>query len=236
MFFQYPRPLFNEIYIMLKEEIGKEFSNYFGILQAIAQKGVTFGAVASAMNMPSNSISKYLDTLRNDYELIRREQPASKKMKKSHYFIDSNIIDFWFNYCYNNLELLDRGEDTKVFERFLNHFPTFYGWKFERMVIKLLPHFLKKKVINYNSIEKDWGNDYEFDFIIESDKKVYIGEIKTGELNVSKEIKQIENVVKKEMYYQGKELGYIFIGNTFTRQVDNENILCITIHDYFSRL
>ncbi|HLP48052.1 MAG TPA: ATP-binding protein [Candidatus Kapabacteria bacterium] len=236
MFFRYPRPLFSEIYMMLKEEIGKEFSNYFGILHAIARKGVTFGTIASAMNMQANSISKYIDTLLNDYELIRKEQPASKKMKKTHYYIDSNIIDFWFTYCYDNLEQLDRGNESKVVERFLNHFSTFYGWKFERMVIKLLPVFLKKKGITYNSIEKDWGNDYEFDFIVESDRKLYIGEVKTGELNISTEIKQIENVIKKEMYYQGKEIGYIFIGNKFSRQVQGENIICINIHDYFAGL
>jgi hypothetical protein len=235
MFFRYPRPLFNEIYIMLKEEIGKEFSTYFGILHAISQKGVTFGAISSAMNMPSNSISKYLDALLKDYEITRKEQPLSKKKKKTHYFIGSNIIDFWFKYCFSNLQELERGNEPVVYERFLNHFPTFYGWKFENMIIRLLPDFLKKKGIASGSIvEKDWGNDYEFDFVVEDGRKVYIGEIKLGELNVSTEIKKIESITLKEAYYQDKEIHYIFIANSFSRQVTDGKVLCVKARDIFA--
>ncbi len=233
MFFQYPRPLFSEIYIMLKEEIGKEFANYFGILHAISQKGVTFGAISSALNMPSNSISKYLDALLKDYELIRKEQPLSKKMKKNHYFINSNIIDFWFKYCFGNLQELDRGNDSVVYERFLNHFPTFYGWKFENMIIRMLPGFLKKKGIAAGTIEKDWGNDYEFDFVVEDEGRTYIGEIKAGELNMAAEIEQIEAITRKEAYYKDKETGYIFIAKTFSRQVAAGNVLCVEARDVF---
>jgi AAA+ ATPase superfamily predicted ATPase len=236
MFLRYPRPLFNEIYIMLREEIGKEFSNYFGILHAIAQKGVTFGAISSAMNMTSTSISKYLDALLKDYELIRREQPVSKKMKKTHYFIGSNIIDFWFRYCFSNREELDRGNEEKVYEQFLKHFPTWYGWKFENMVIRMLPDFLKRRGIAYSSIEKDWGNDYEFDFVVEDERKVYIGEIKAGELAVSAEIKKIEDVARKEAYYRDKEIGYIFIANTFSRQVEAGNVLCVNARVFFEEV
>lgn len=236
MFLRYPRPLFNEIYIMLREEIGKEFSNYFGIMHAIAQKGVTFGAISSAMNMTSNSISKYLDALLKDYELIRREQPLSKKMKKNHYFISSNIIDFWFRYCFSNREELDRGNEDKVYEKFLNQFPTFYGWKFENMVIQMLPDFLKKRGIRFSSIEKDWGNDYEFDFVVEDERNVYIGEIKTGELVVSCEIKQIEDVIRKEAYYRDKKIGFIFIANTFSRQVEAENVICANTRTFLEEV
>lgn len=236
MFFKYPRPLFNEIYVMLKEEIGKEFSNYFGILHSIAERGVTFGAIASAMNMTSSSISKYLDALLKDYELVRRDQPVSKKKKKTHYLINSNIIDFWLTYCFSQREELDRGDDEIVYERFLKNFPSFYGIKFESMVIRLLPDFLKKKGIVYRSIGKDWGTGYEFDFVVENENKLYIGEIKAGGLNVSAEIAKIESVIRREAYYRNKEIGFILIADKFSRKVENDNILYVDNKQFFEEI
>ena len=103
------------------------------------------------------------------------------------------------------------------------------------MIIRLLPDFLKKKGIASGSIvEKDWGNDYEFDFVVEDGRKVYIGEIKLGELNVSTEIKKIESITLKEAYYQDKEIHYIFIANSFSRQVTDGKVLCVKARDIFA--
>jgi hypothetical protein len=129
---------------------------------------------------------------------------------------------------------LDRGNEAVVYERFLHHFPTFYGWKFENMVIRLLPDFLKKKGFPAGIIEKDWGNDYEFDFVLEDKNKVYIGEIKVGELNPPAEIKQIENITGREAFYKDKEIGYIFIANSFSRQIDDGNVLCAAAGEVFA--
>lgn len=233
MFFKYPRPLFNEIYIMLKEEIGKEYSSFFGVLHAIALKGVTFGSIASALNMKSNSISKYLDASLKDYELIRQEQPVSQKKKKTHYYINSNIIEFWFTYCFNHMAELDRGNEDFVYERFLNHFPTYFGWKFERMVIDLLPLYLKKDDISYRTIGKDWGGDYEFDFVVENGGKLIVGEIKTGELNAAAEIKKIESVIRNEPFYKDKEIGFLFVAGKFTNKVENTGIIYVDKDSFF---
>lgn len=236
MFFQYPRPLFNEIYLMLKEEIGKEFSTYFGILDVIARKGNTFGTIASAMNMVSTSISKYMAALISDYEIVRKDQPISKKKKRTHYFINSNIIDFWFTYCFNHIEELDKGDEESVYEKFLKHFPTFYGKKFESMVIRLLPDFLKANAIEYQSIGKDWGNDYEFDFVVDSSERIYIGEIKTGELNVSAEIGKIDTIVQREAFYRNKEINYILIARKFSNKVKGEKIITIDIQQFLDQV
>jgi hypothetical protein len=233
MFFRYPRPLYNEIYVMLKEEIGKDFSNYFGILHAVSQRGVTFNAIASAMNMASTSASKYLSSLIQDYELIRREQPISKKKKKTHYFISSNIIDFWLRFCYSQQDQLDRGNDQLVYEDFLKLFPTFFGFKFEAMIIQLLPSFLKGQGIGYRIIGKDWGKDYEFDFVVENEKNIYIGEIKRGELNVPLEINKINAITRRETFYKNKTINYIFIANKFFNKKETNNILYVPLDQYF---
>jgi AAA+ ATPase superfamily predicted ATPase len=216
---------------MLKEEIGKDFSNYFGILQAISQRGVTFGSIASALNMQSTSLSKYLHTLMVDYELVRGEQPLSRKKKKTLYAVGSNIIDFWFAFCFSQREELDRGNDEIVYKEFLKHFPTFYGFKFERMVIDLLPGYLKARGVEYQGIGKDWGKDYEFDFTIEGDEKIYIGEIKKGELNVSKEINKMDAVVQRESFYKNKTVNYIFIADRFINKHKEKNILYVSIDE-----
>jgi AAA+ ATPase superfamily predicted ATPase len=231
MFFQYPRPLYNEIYVMLKEEIGKDYSNYFGMLQAISQHGATFGAIASAMNMRSTSVSKYLNALVTDYELVRGDQPLSKKKKKTLYAISSNIIHFWFAFCFSQREELDRGNDELVYEEFLNRFPAFYGFKFERMVIDLLPGYLKEHGIPFTRIGKDWGKNYEFDLVIEAENQITIGEIKKGELNAAAEIRKIQSIVQSEAFYKNKEIGYILIADRFTHKIEKQNILYIPIDD-----
>ncbi|MCP4158222.1 MAG: ATP-binding protein [bacterium] len=231
MFFKYPRPLYNEIYVMLKEEIGKDFSNYFGIMYAAAEKGNTFGAISSSMNMAATSASKYLNTLMQDYELIRREMPITGKKKKNHYFLNSNIIDFWFRYCFSQREELDRGDEQVVYERFLKNFPSFYGFKFEAVIISLLPGLLKERGIEYSSIGKDWGKDYEFDFVIDAGDTVYIGEIKKGELNVGPELDKIEAVTSREAFYKNKSLKHILIADRFCNKVERENIYYISIKE-----
>ncbi|MCK5055700.1 MAG: ATP-binding protein [Candidatus Aminicenantes bacterium] len=232
MFFEYPRPLYTEIYIMLKEEIGKNFSNYFGILNAISQRGNTFGKIASAMNMKSTSVSKYLNDLIHDYELVRGEQPTSKKKKKTLYSINSNIIDFWFTFCFKQREELDRGNERYVYEEYLKQFPTFYGYKFERSVIGLLPGYLQTRGIDYRMIGKDWGKDYEFDFTVEGkNNEIYIGEIKKGELNVAIEIEKMESIVKKETFYKDKFISYILLADRFTNKIEKENILYIPLDE-----
>lgn len=234
MFFQYPRPLYNEIYVMLKEEIGKDFSNYFGILHALSQRGSTFGAVAGAMNMVSTSLSRYLDTLASDYELIKRDQPVSKKKKKTLYAINSNIIDFWFAFCYSQREGLDRGNDKGVYEAFLKQFPTYYGFKFERIIIEMLPNYLESLGIEYREIGKDWGKDYEFDFVVEGNGTVYIGEVKKGALNVIKEKKKIDAVIAGEPFYKGKTVQYIFIADRFSGPGDDESVRLVTTKQYLT--
>jgi len=186
--------------------------------------------------MPSTSISKYLSALLDDYEFLRREQPISKKKKRTHYFIGSNIIDFWFRFCFNQREELDRGNDEIVFEDFLKQFPTFYGLKFENIIIDLLPAYLKREGIAYRYIGKDWGKDYEFDFVVEGEEAIYIGEIKKGELNVAREIEKIESVTRAEFYYKNKTIRFILIADRFSNKVDKKEILYATAEEYFKSL
>ena len=118
------------------------------------------------------------------------------KKKKTLYAVSSNIIDFWFAFCFSQREELDRGNDEIVYKEFLKQFPTYYGFKFERMVIDLLPAYLKAHGIEYRRIGKDWGKEYEFDIVVEGDNAIYIGEIKKGELNVPVEIGKVEAIVR----------------------------------------
>lgn len=234
VFFQYPRPLYNEIYVMLKEEIGKDYANYLGILQAISLHGATFGAIASAMNMKPTSVSKYLSSLTGDYELVRGDQPVSRKQKKTLYAVSANIIDFWFTFCFSQREELDRDNDELVYQEFLNRFPTYYGLKFERMVIDLLPSYLPNQGISVTHIGKDWSKDYEFNLVMENPEKIYIGEIKKGDLNAAAELDKIKAVVQREAFYKGKTINYILIADRFSNKIEGQDILYIRIDDILS--
>jgi hypothetical protein len=165
--------------------------------------------------------------------LIRREQPISKKKKKTHYLISSNIIDFWLRFGFSQQDKLDSDNDKLVYEEFLKLFPTFFGFKFEAMIIQLLPFFLKRHGIGYHIIGKDWGKDYEFDFVVENENNIYIGEIKRGELNVPVEMNKINAITQRETFYKNKTINYIFIANKFFNKKDIDNILYVPLDQYF---
>ncbi|MCP5104666.1 MAG: hypothetical protein GY950_14880, partial [bacterium] len=104
----------------------------------------------------------------------------------------------------------------------------------EAVIIDLLPDFLKNRGIAYTSIGKDWGKDYEFDFVVEGEDTIYIGEIKKGELNAAREIEKIETVTRKEPFYKNKPVHYILIADRFSNKTEKENILHITTKEFFT--
>ena len=83
-----------------------EIGSYFSILKVIAGGQHKLGKIATALNQPQTSLSKYLSVL-TDLDLLERQVPITEenpeKSKMGLYFIKDNFIKFWFQFVYPNL-------------------------------------------------------------------------------------------------------------------------------------
>ncbi len=59
-FVSYPRPLFEEVKTMLKEEFGSEYKTFFSILSAISQGNNKQSEIASFLGKKQTDVTKYL--------------------------------------------------------------------------------------------------------------------------------------------------------------------------------
>ena len=69
--------------------------------------------------------------------------------------------------------------------------------------------------------------------MVENEKNIYIGEIKTGELNVPVEINKINAITQRETFYKNKTINYILIANKFFNKKETDNILYVPLDQYF---
>ena len=85
----------SEGYEMLRDEFGKEYSNYFSVLQAIAEGNTERGDIKNVTGIEPGG---YLDKLEKTYNLVSRHraymQPEGTRNVK--YFIRDNFLTFWF--------------------------------------------------------------------------------------------------------------------------------------------
>ena len=94
--------LYDEPHFLLQQEVS-EVGSYFSIIRAIAMGNSKLSAIASVLEVPATSLTKYLKTL-IDLDILEREVPITEenpeKSKKGLYKIKDNYIRFWFAFVY----------------------------------------------------------------------------------------------------------------------------------------
>jgi len=195
MFYEEPYPMLSEVMLMLKEELGKEFRTYFSILQAISDGNRTLGEIASYIGVKSTNITKYISSLLNDYELIRRRKNAFGK-GKYRYYMSQNLIDFWFKTVWKNYSQYEVG----MVEFSEDYIRRYVGRKYEELVEKYIHKFVPFKVKSvgklwgkYTSTEK-YGESFEIDLVAVGDEDIAVVEVKWAKLNdrdVKKELNKL---------------------------------------------
>jgi AAA+ ATPase superfamily predicted ATPase len=137
-FIRYPRPLFEEVRTQLREEFGSEFKTYFTILYAISQGSTRQMEIASFVGRKDTSLTKYLSSLREDFELIQREMPVTRGRGGS-YAIKNNIVSFWFSNVWRHLDLLESGQEAMAQEEFLKGLDPYLSRRFEITAREFIP-------------------------------------------------------------------------------------------------
>lgn len=219
VFVKYPRPLYEEVRTMLKEEFGKEYKTFFSIISSISQGKNKHSEISAFLGKKETEITKYLSMLKNDFEVIERNVPVVGG-KKGVYSIKNNLFSFWFNYVWRYNNLIEIGEEDKAAEIVEKNANTHVSLLFEKIILELI----KTEVISlpkFDKLGKQWGkiaqaakdkNQYEIDIcgINEKTKEILFCECKWQEKvnadNIFAELKekakyvQWHNNERKEYY------------------------------------
>lgn len=113
--------------ILLSQEFGKKYGNYYSIMSSIAAGRNTAAEIAAAVG--DMSVGGMLSRLEEDYELIRKSRPllAKERTQNVRYEIADNFLRFWFRYIARNQALIQMEQFTYLSQVILDDYPTYSG-------------------------------------------------------------------------------------------------------------
>lgn len=187
--------------ILLSQEFGKKYGNYFSILSAIASGRNTVPDIAQSVG--DASIGGMLSRLEEDYELIVKKRPVMSKARSQtvRYEIADNFLRFWFRYVARNQNLVQMGLNDRLRDIALADYPTYSGLTLERW----FRHKLKEEG-RYSTVGSWWSQtkkeqsdtsdkeenpgQSEIDIVaipVDSDDAVFVAEVKRQRKNFKPE-------------------------------------------------
>ncbi|ABX32049.1 ATPase [Petrotoga mobilis SJ95] len=202
-------------------EFGSEHRSYFSILEAIGGGNKTLKEIEDISKIPSTSLSKYLNELVNNYEILKKENSIlDRKRRNARYSINDEFFDFYFNLLGRYLSEIEFNPKSAL-EKIYQQLPTHIGHQFENICIQ----FLKEKP-NYpgfliNNIGKSWGKvpysknlSYDIDIVAYNDDNILFGECKWT--NKKMGIKDLETLKLRSNYvnFENKQTKYIFFSKS----------------------
>jgi len=183
---------------ILRQEFGSKYKKYFSILEAIGSGLVSAGEIANRLGIAQTTLSKYIQSLQNDFKLIERKVPFGdnpNRSKKGTYLLKDNLLAFWFSTVYGKLQPPD-GNTLNIF----------VSRRFESFCINFIINELKakgEKILKYGqwygNVEIEGGKfeRREIDLVVETDKNLYIGECKWNNNKIGyAELERLKNSAK----------------------------------------
>ncbi|MDO4933704.1 MAG: ATP-binding protein [Prevotella sp.] len=169
--------------ILLAQEFGKKYGNYFSILSAIAAGKNTLPEITQAVG--ETSVGGMLLRLEEDYEIISKKRPILSKERSQNvrYEITDNFLRFWFRYVTRNQDLLQMGLNDKLRDIVIADYPTYSGLTLEAWFRQKL-----KEERRYRNIGSWWNttkgaktDQMEVDIVAipsDTDTPVLVAEVK----------------------------------------------------------
>lgn len=176
----------NEGKNLLIEEIGKEYSVYFSILECIARGINTRGEIENTTGV--KEIGGYLSKLEKDFGIIAQMRPIFSKpsSKTVKYYIADNFLTVWFRFFYKHMNYVESGNFVQLRDIVLRDYPTISGSMLERYF-----RLKAKETGRYTDIGNFWDKkgEHEMDIILvnEQEQLLRIGEIKRQEKNINRQ-------------------------------------------------
>jgi uncharacterized protein len=195
--------------VLLIQEFGKKYGNYYSILSAIASGKNTTAEISDFAG--STSVGGLLQRLETDYEVITKKRPILSKegTQTVRYEISDNFLRFWFRYIVKYQDYVQSGLLNNLADIIKNDYPTYSGLTLERYFREQLQE--KQLFCNIGSWwEASKGKDKEQNEIdivaIYADKKrVLIAEVKRQRKNFKPELLQQKvDVIRTRLFFKYK--------------------------------
>lgn len=195
-------PLEDEVIGILSQEFGGRSGTYYSILEAIANGNNTLSSIAGYLNTPATSITRQIQELKEQFDLIRLEMPYAGK--RGQYRINHPVMDFWFSQVYRNYSdyVARKPEFTNQLRQNLN---AYFGRRFELAARQFL---IGKLGLTHANAQ--WGrtpsepkgrNAYEIDLVGNNQgAATYAFEFKWDELNAQKALGVVQRLRDKAAY------------------------------------
>lgn len=184
-------PFQNEGKVLLIQEFGKKYGNYFAILSAIANGENTLPKLIGTTG--ETSITGHLKRLEEDYELIKKKRPifAKEGTQTVRFEISDLFLRFWFRYFTKYNFLIETRNYRQFGEIIKKDYPTYSGLTLEM--------YFRQKMIesqDFMNIGSWWqtkkdkdNNPCEIDLvgIYIDDKRALVAEVKRQRKNFKPE-------------------------------------------------
>jgi hypothetical protein len=175
--------LYAEPEFLLQKEVS-EIGNYFSLLKTIAAGNHKLGKIATVMEMPQTSLTKYLKVL-SELDIIERQVPVTEenpeKSKKGLYDIKDNFLKFWFRFIYPYREMLEAGQEEYVMEKIKTSFIDNHVSYIYEDICRSKVWCLNGQGLEFNRVGRWWDNsDVEIDMVAynSAGKDILFGECK----------------------------------------------------------
>lgn len=243
-FVNYPRPFYEEVKTMLKEEFGSEYKSYFSILSSISQGKNKHSEIAGFLGKKETEITKYLSMLKEDFEIIKRKIPLIQG-KKGVYEIKNNLVGYWFSNIWRYNELLETMQEEKVVEISKNNLDKYISLMFEKIILELIHKKIMLNEYEFSELGNQWGNyqtengkaSYEIDIVAINDKKeILFGECKWKEkVNANEILKDLVEKSKHVIWNNDNRKEYFAIfAKSFKKKISEFNgkkVYCFDLRD-----
>lgn len=117
--------------VMLIQEFGKKYGNYYAILSAIASGFNEPSRITAATGQ--KSLGGSLQRLEEDYDIIAKRRPVGAKQatQSVRYYIKDHFLRFWFRYVVKYQNLVQSGQFETLRSLILHDYPEYSGHELE---------------------------------------------------------------------------------------------------------
>ena len=176
-------PFLNEGKELLVSEFGRDYSNYFSILQLIASGKCTQSEIDSIIGKNTGT---YLANLENQYSLITKSKPMFSKpeSRNTHWSIGDNFLNFWFRFIYPNQALIEMGKFDLLKLYITNNYEQYSGLLLEKYFRQ---KFAEEETITAigNFWDKRCENEIDLIALNDFNKTAIIAEVKRNPKKIS---------------------------------------------------
>lgn len=195
--------------VLLIQEFGKKYGNYYAILSAIASGRNTAAEISEAVG--NVSVGGLLQRLETDYEVIAKRRPVLSKegTQTVRYEIADNFLRFWFRYIVKNQDMVQTGLFGTLAGIIQSDYPTYSGLVLERYFREQL----KERQL-FRDIGSWWEtskggqksqNELDVVAIYADNKSVFIAEVKRQRKNFKPELfKQKVDAIRDKLFFKMK--------------------------------